>query len=112
MEQTRIYETILAGAVPVLELNDDTRSYLPPSYLESPMVFVESWADVVDEMIRLSSDMAALQRRQQELLRWHESLMRGVLLELETVLEARHEAGEFCKPHLPANTSASELAGV
>jgi hypothetical protein len=98
VEQFRIYEAIEAGAIPVMDLQDGyLAQHLPPAYLESPMLLLNGWDTVVDEMVKLWKDPVALHKRQQRLLSWYEQYMRSKMIELEVVLESRAtETPSFC----------------
>ena len=56
--------------------------HMPPQFLESPMLFVDSWDQASQAMLSLWTDKAALRRRQQELMAWFDvymsKLVRGV----------------------------------
>lgn len=103
VEQFRIYEAIEAGAIPVMDLKDGyLAQHLPAPYLDSPILLLNGWDTVVDEMTRLWQDPKALLERQQKLLRWYDEFMRNKMLEIEGVLESRQqETPAFCTKTSP-----------
>lgn len=98
VEQFRIYEAIEAGAIPVMDLKEGyLAQHLPAEYLTSPMLLLNGWDTVVDEMVKLWKNPSKLRDRQQNLLRWYDNYMRTKVREIETVLESRSlESPEFC----------------
>ena len=66
---------------------------MPPEYLASPMVFVESWTDACTAMVELMKDPVALQARQRALVMWYDGFMRDFFAGLERDLEAKAEEG-------------------
>ena len=85
----------------ILELHHHQRylsQHLPPEYIDSPMLLLDGWDTVVDQMAKLWRDPAALLDRQQKLLAWYDAYMRSKVNELEHALEAREsEPTVFCK---------------
>ena len=101
VEQFRIYEAIESGSIPVMDLKDGYLSqHLPPAYMDSPMLLLtDGWDSVVDEMQRLWDNPAELRRRQQALIKWYDDYMKGMMSEIEGVLESRADKPPtpFCK---------------
>ena len=90
VEQFRIYEAIESGSIPVMELKDGyLAQHLPPEYINSPMLLVENWSDVLAEMLKLWNDPPALLKRQQALIAWYDGYMQDKLAELENELIER-----------------------
>ena len=90
VEQFRIYEAIESGSIPIIAREGTyAAERLPPEYLSSPMVFVETWEEVVAAMKTLEADLDGLLRRQIDLLRWYHNYMNNKLLELEGLLLAK-----------------------
>lgn len=85
----RMYEAIEAGAIPVIELDSYAKSHLPPHYLISPMLFVDTWEEAPAAMMALYSNTTALLARQKAVMVWYDKLMTGVVGHLESLLENR-----------------------
>jgi len=101
VEQFRIYEAIESGSIPVMEKKGDYLSqHLPPEYMESPMLLLDSWDDVVPKMTELWSNPQALRQKQLDLISWFDKYMRDKTRELEDVLIARGKEGspDLCAP--------------
>jgi hypothetical protein len=89
VEQFRIYEAIESGSIPIIAREGSySAERLPPEYHSSPMVFVETWEDVVPTMLALEKDLGALLDRQTRLMHWYHNFMNSKLLELEDMLLA------------------------
>lgn len=101
IEQYRLYESIEAGAIPVVDLNSSVGNF-PPAYMQSPMLFVSTWDDAIPTMLRLwSSPGGELQRRQSALAQWYASFMHDKVRELEQELwKKRNETLPFCSQRL------------
>ena len=101
VEQFRIYEAIESGSIPVMDLKDGyLAEHLPPAYMDSPMLLLtDGWDSVVDEMQRLWDNPAELRKRQQALITWYDDYMKGMMSEIEGVLESRANKPPtpFCK---------------
>lgn len=96
IEQFRLYEALEAGAIPVVSIIPGyTRDHLPPEYFDSPMLFVNTWAEAVPEMIKLSADKAALAKRGKDMMEWYDNFMRDTVRGMEDLLESKTET-EFC----------------
>jgi hypothetical protein len=62
-----------SNTIPVLENKGGyLAEKLPPEYLESPMLFVDEWADAPRAMAALAADPSALDERQRQLKAWWE----------------------------------------
>jgi len=104
VEQFRIYEAIESGSIPVMELHSTKihgylAQHLPPEYINSPMLLLNSWDDVVPEMLKLWRDPEALLKRQKALLVWYDHFMRNKMIELEDELieRGKQPSTPFCK---------------
>lgn len=70
-DQFRLYEAMESNTIPVLENKGGyLADKLPPEYLESPMLFVDEWADAPRAMAALAADPSALDERQRRLKAW------------------------------------------
>ena len=115
VEQFRIYEAIESGSIPVMELHSTKvhgylEQHLPPEYITSPMLLLDSWSDVVPEMLKLWRDPEALRKRQKDLLEWYDHFMRNKMVELEDELIERGKgpAAPFCS----VSASMSDAAAL
>ena len=63
------------------------------------MLLLDSWLDVVPEMLKLWRDPVALLKRQKALLEWYDRFMRNKMIELEDELieKGKQPANPFCK---------------
>jgi hypothetical protein len=106
VEQFRIYESIESGAIPVMELkNGYLAEHLPPAYISSPMLLIESWDDLIPTMLDLWNDPPRLRKRQQDLLTWYEGYMNNKVVEMENELILREDQSTtpFCKVRPKSN---------
>lgn len=104
VEQFRIYEAIESGSIPVMELHSTKvqgylAQHLPPEYINSPMLLLDRWSDVVPEMMKLWRDPEALLKRQKALLEWYDHFMRNKMTELEDELieRGKQPPTPYCK---------------
>jgi hypothetical protein len=87
VEQYRIYEALECGSIPVISMDRGyTVQRMSKEYLESPMVFVEDWAEAPRAMADIAKDPAALLARQQAVWSWYQLYMRAKVDELEDAL--------------------------
>ena len=90
LDTFRIYEALEAGAIPIIELaNGYARDHLPPDYMDSPMIFIESWSEVPEKMASLFSDPSAINAKQKAVQAWYDTTMRTTVKKLEDLLESR-----------------------
>jgi hypothetical protein len=103
VEQFRIYEALEAGAIPVLSYEAGyLAQHMPKEYLESPMLILNSWESLVDEMLAVLSDPVKLDARQQAAMRWYQDYMQDRARRVEEVLEEKANRNEkaFCHRHV------------
>jgi hypothetical protein len=90
LDTFRIYEAIEAGAIPIIELADGyARDHLPPEYLLSPIIFIESWSEAPEMMATLFSNPSEINAKQKAVQAWYDSTMRETVKALEDLLESR-----------------------
>ena len=102
MEQFRIYETLEAGAIPVLARDSgDLETHVPPEYLESPMLILDDWEDALETMAALTQNATVLDKRQADMQRWYHDFMTAKAQEIEEVLvsKAAQNVGGFCSTY-------------
>eukprot|EP00049_Salpingoeca_infusionum_P000043 m.36740 g.36740 ORF g.36740 m.36740 type:complete len:545 (+) comp10032_c0_seq4:90-1724(+) len=90
IDQFRLYEAMESGAIPVLENKDGYLvDKLPPEYLDSPMVIVDSWSDVTGVLHELMQDSAQIDKRQKQMQEWYTSFMLKSMALIEDAVTAR-----------------------
>jgi hypothetical protein len=76
----------------IIELRDGyANEHLPPAFFDSPILFVETWADAPAAMLSLMKDPIALNARQKAVMAWYVQMMQGVVGQLETLLLSRRK---------------------
>jgi hypothetical protein len=71
LDSFRIYETIVAGAIPILVGNEEDIEYaFHYNGARPPILFGKSWEDVVEKSNMLLNDCEKLQKHQDELIAW------------------------------------------
>eukprot|EP00039_Didymoeca_costata_P000222 m.44628 g.44628 ORF g.44628 m.44628 type:complete len:423 (+) comp10128_c0_seq1:216-1484(+) len=101
VEQFRLYESIEAGAIPVLENPQGLlERKMLPEFKESGILVVERWEDAPKAMNDILADKEVLQQRQNKLLTWYKKFMTMKLREIEVALESKPVpmANSICNP--------------
>ena len=86
----RLYEAVEAGSIPVISLDKYYREHACKDslshWLDSPIVIVESWNEMIPTLQKLLEEPEALDMRQADLRAWYESYMRSAVTNFETFL--------------------------
>jgi len=93
-ESYRIFESIEAGSIPVIALDDSYKSHPCIDALASiretlgkdGMIFLDSWNDLPRELSRLLQNKTELDARQRRLNEWYKIFMKAQVERLEAVL--------------------------
>eukprot|EP00051_Salpingoeca_urceolata_P030529 m.492757 g.492757 ORF g.492757 m.492757 type:complete len:683 (+) comp34009_c0_seq1:317-2365(+) len=87
VEQYRVYEALECGSIPVFCYEGKLLAErMPPEFLESPMLFVDSWDNVTAAMKAVADNGAELLRRQAAVSQWYKAYMRAKIIEVEDAL--------------------------
>jgi Exostosin family len=84
MESWRLYESLEAGCIPVVEKRTFLR-YYERLLIDPPLVFVRSWSEAKERMLTLAGDRAELDRLPRETYHWWQQF-KGSLKERVTRL--------------------------
>jgi len=86
----RLYEAVEAGSIPVISLDKHYRDHECKDslfhWLDSPIVIVESWNEVIPTLQKLLEEPEALDVRQENLLAWYDQYMRSAVTKFESFL--------------------------
>ena len=97
-ESFRLYEAVEAGSIPVVALDKDYRKHACKDslshWLDSPIVFVNSWNEVFPTLQKLIEDREALDKRQSDLRTWYNRYMSSVVEDFESFLLAEKGKGK------------------
>lgn len=90
VEQFRIYEALESGSIPVIAREEGyAEERLPPEYLHSPMLFVETWDELPNVLAALTADMPALLERQVQAWHWYRAFLQAKIDEIDELLVSR-----------------------
>jgi hypothetical protein len=86
----RLYEAVEAGSISVISLDKHYREHRCINslshWLDSPIVVVESWNEVIPTLQKLLEEPEALDMRQADLRAWYDQYMRNAVTNFESFL--------------------------
>jgi len=89
-ETFRLYEAVEAGSIPVISLDKDYKEHKCKNslshWLDSPIIIIESWNEVIPTLQKLLEDPEALDMRQADLRVWYNQYISSAAKEFETFL--------------------------
>ena len=89
-ESFRLYEAVEAGSIPVISLDKDYKEHKCKDslshWLDSPIIIIESWNEVIPTLQKLLEDPEALDMRQADLRVWYNQYISSAVQEFETFL--------------------------
>ena len=94
-ESYRIFEAIEAGSIPIVARDAEYRrhscgdAFAPIIKSGAPLVFVDDWVMLYNEIRNLVKSPEMLAERQRRLREWYEGFMRGVAARVEDLLDSR-----------------------
>jgi len=86
----RLFEAVEAGSIPVIALDKDYKEHACKDslshWLNSPIVIVESWNEVMPTLQRMLEHPEELDKRQADLRAWYDQYMRSTVTSFESFL--------------------------
>ena len=86
----RLYEAVEAGSIPVISLDTDYKQHKCKDslshWLDSPIVIVESWSEVIPTLQKLLEEPEVLDMRQADLRAWYNQYMSSAVYDFESFL--------------------------
>ncbi len=86
----RMYEAVEAGSIPVISIDKDYREHRCKDslshWMDSPIIIVESWDEVIPTLQRMLEHPEELDKRQADLRAWYEKYMRSAVENFESFL--------------------------
>ena len=98
-ESYRIYESLEAGSIPILALDEHyyehpcQRAFDPFLEAKAPFIFLNSWNELPEFLERYASNISWTKHRQIECMNWYRAWSHRTILEFEDSLEHLYKTG-------------------